>query len=82
MDDQGDLRQAQDGAGRQWPRPAADLANAMQLHQDLAAALQAAGKAEEALTHYIASGDLALKYPPDGVAALMHTAMHRPGRLP
>jgi Flp pilus assembly protein TadD len=70
------------GAAAKWPRPADDLANAMQLHQDLAQALQAAGRSDEALAHFVASGDLALRYPPDGVAALMFVAMRPDANAP
>lgn len=70
------------GVGSQWPRPAGDLANAMQLHQDLAVALKSAGLANESLKQFVASGDLALRFPPDGVAALMYGAMRPNDRSP
>ena len=63
------------GIGRRWPRPAGDLANAMQLHQDLAEALKANGDKETASRHFVASGDLALRFPPTAWPRLC-TAAH------
>jgi tetratricopeptide (TPR) repeat protein len=63
------------GLAARWPRPAEDLACAMQVHQDLGHLLQTGGESSQALAHFVASGDLALRYPPDGVAALMFAAM-------
>lgn len=63
------------GPAREWSRRPEDLANAMQLHQELGQALANAGRRNEALEQFVASGDLALRFPPDGLAAPMFEAM-------
>ncbi len=70
------------GAGTSWPRDADDMANLMQIEQDLGLALRTTGKPDKGFKHTVAAGDLALRYPHDGVAALMWGAMRPDPKAP